>query len=325
MFSHYFFHSVLFLFAMSCSGQALSFGAESSCQTYSGLPENWLKDPKSGMALIPQGEFILGSNHGYLEERPANQTKRPVRSFWIDRTEVTNAQFQAFVSATAYVTDAERQGGAAVFHKPTEEELNIRDLAWWTFGKGVSWRHPEGPHSTIEGKHNQPVTLVTQADALAYARWLGRDLPTEAEWEYAAKAGHEGAELDEAPHDEEGKPAANYWQGAFPVLNTGEDGHDGLAPVGCYEANAFGLHDMIGNAWEWTKDIYTGPHQPHTNGDTAEIMPKNRKANIRMVIKGGSFLCSNDYCARYRASSREQQEADLATSHIGFRTVLRRQ
>jgi formylglycine-generating enzyme required for sulfatase activity len=236
---------------------------------------------------------------------------------------VTNAQFAAFVKATGYVSDSERQGGAVVFHTPTRDEMNARDLAWWTWVKGAAWNHPTGPGSTLEGRMNQPVTMVTQADALAYARWLGRDLPTEAEWEYAGKAGREGAELDTAPRDEHGKPSANYWQGVFPVLNTNEDGHVGLAPVGCYAANDFKLYDMIGNAWEWTKDVYTGPHQSHTNGDTAAVAPPSRKHDTPMVIKGGSFLCSRDYCVRYRAASREQQEADLPASHIGFRTVMR--
>ena len=275
------------------------------------------------MVRIAGGEFIFGSTQGYRDERPTDDKRTRVSSFWIDRTEVTNAQFSSFVEATGYVTDAEHQGGGAVFHRPTEEEMTARDMAWWSFGQGASWKHPTGPGSDIASNSNQPVTLVTQADARAYATWLGRDLPTEAEWEYAAKAGRDDADLDAAPRDAEGKATANYWQGVFPVLNTSDDGHEGLAPVGCYRANAFGLQDMIGNAWEWTKDYYTGPRQPHTNGDPAEIMPADRKHNLLMVIKGGSFLCARDYCARYRASAREQQEADLATSHIGFRTVLR--
>jgi formylglycine-generating enzyme required for sulfatase activity len=187
--------------------------------------------------------------------------------------------------------------------------------------KGAAWNHPTGPRSNLDGRMNQPVTMVTQGDALAYAHWLGRDLPTEAEWEYAGKAGHEGADLDTAPCDEHGKPSANYWQGVFPVLNTDEDGHVGLAPVGCYAANDFRLYDMIGNAWEWTKDVYSGPHQSHTNGDTAAVAPLSRRHDPPMVIKGGSFLCSPDYCVRYRAASREQQEADLPAAHIGFRTL----
>jgi formylglycine-generating enzyme required for sulfatase activity len=201
--------------------------------------------------------------------------------------------------------------------------MNQRPYAWWTFVKGADWRHPGGPGSAITGLDNVPVTFVTKADALAYARWLGRDLPTEVEWEYAGKAGQSGDQLDAAPRDGAGKPTANYWQGIFPAINAREDGHAGLAPVGCYGASAFGLHDMIGNVWEWTRDAYTGPHQPHMNGDTAAVAAPFHRPNERTVIKGGSYLCSPDFCVRYRASAREAQEADLATAHIGFRTVWR--
>ncbi|RKR36582.1 formylglycine-generating enzyme family protein [Paraburkholderia sp. BL17N1] len=308
---------------LNTSRPLAALGSEQQCERYAGLPSRWRDDPKAGMVHLRGGDFVFGSKLGYEDERPAGDGKTRVAGFWIDQTDVTNAQFAAFVKATGYVSDSERQGGAVVFHTPTRDEMNARDLAWWTWVKGAAWNHPTGPGSTLEGRLNQPVTMVTQADALAYAHWLGRDLPTEAEWEYAGKAGREGAELDTAPRDEHGKPSANYWQGVFPVLNTNEDGHVGLAPVGCYAANDFKLYDMIGNAWEWTRDVYTGPHQSHTNGDTAAVAPLSRKHDTPMVIKGGSFLCSRDYCVRYRAASREQQEADLPASHIGFRTVLR--
>jgi formylglycine-generating enzyme len=297
-------------------------GSEQQCERYSGIPAQWRDDPRAGMVHLRGGEFILGSRLGYEDERPAGDGRTKVGAFWIDQTDVTNAQFAAFVDATGYVTEAERQGGAVVFHVPTREEMNARDLAWWSWVKGASWKHPVGLSSTWKGRDNQPVTMVTLADALAYAHWLGHDLPTEAEWEYAGKAGQEGAQLDTAPRDAHGKPSANYWQGVFPVLDSAEDGHAGLAPVGCYAANDFRLYDMIGNAWEWTRDPYTGPRQPHSNGDTAAVAPARRHDAV-MVIKGGSFLCAQDYCVRYRASSREQQEADLPASHIGFRTVLR--
>ncbi|MEK6424288.1 MAG: formylglycine-generating enzyme family protein [Burkholderia gladioli] len=305
-------------------GRALApLGSERRCEAYSGVPAGWLTDPQAGMVHLHAGSFTFGSTQGYPDERPAGDGRTRVGGFWIDQTDVTVAQFAAFVRATAYVTEAEQQGGAAVFRVPTREELDSRDLAWWSWVKGASWQHPEGPGSQVADRQNQPVTLVTLHDALAYAHWLGRDLPTEAEWEYAGKAGQDGARLDAAPVDADGKPSANYWQGVFPIINTGEDGHTGLAPVGCYAANAFRLYDMIGNAWEWTKDAYSGPHQSHTNGDTAAVAPASRKHDTPMVIKGGSFLCARDYCVRYRASSREQQEADLAASHIGFRTIRR--
>lgn len=299
-------------------------GSAAACARYPGLPPDWGRVPTAGLVRIPAGRFVFGSTRGYPDERPA-AGETAVAAFAIDATEVTRAQFAAFVATTGYRTEAERQGGAAVFHLPSAEELNARPNAWWTWVPGADWRHPQGPASSGEGLDNQPVTLVTQNDALAYARWLGRELPTEAEWEYAAKGGAAGAELDKAPRDAAGRPAANYWQGVFPLVDTAADGHAGLAPVGCYAANAFGLYDMIGNAWEWTADAYTGTHQSHANGDPAVAAAAAgvRVADQPTVIKGGSFLCSPDFCVRYRASAREAQEANLPASHIGFRTVRR--
>lgn len=303
-------------------------GSVQRCSGYSGLPEEWGESKHAGMVHVAGGEFVPGTTLGYPDERPAGKAR--VGRFWIDRTEVTVAQFAAFVRATGYVTDAERQGAAVVFHKPTDAELRQRPYAWWLMTPGANWRHPNGPESGGPADYdhhrdNQPVTLVTQADALAYAQWLGHDLPTENEWEFAAKAGRNDAGLETAPQSADGAPTANYWQGVFPVLNTSRDGFDGLAPVGCYAANAFGLYDMIGNAWEWTRDPYTGPRQPHLNGDTAAVAAaaRPRAAAGNSVIKGGSFLCAPDFCVRYRASAREAAESDLPTSHIGFRTVLR--
>ncbi|WP_028998624.1 SUMF1/EgtB/PvdO family nonheme iron enzyme [Azohydromonas australica] len=308
-------------------GLAAALGSEARCAAYGGLPPGWGEDPHAGMARVQGGSFRFGSTAGYPDERPAAQAQVQVRAFWIDRTEVTVAQFAAFVAATGYVTEAEEQGGAVVFRTPTPEQLQARPYAWWSFVKGADWRHPGGPGSGIEKLDAVPVTFVTQRDALAYARWLGRDLPTEAEWEYAAKAGREGEALDRAPRDAQDRPTANYWQGNFPAVNLREDGHAGLAPVGCYAANPWGLHDMIGNAWEWTRDRYAGPHQAHLNGDTAAVAAAQAGKAVlpgaRMVIKGGSFLCSPDFCVRYRASAREAAEADLGTAHIGFRTVRR--
>ena len=301
-------------------------GTEALCQRYSGLPARWPQEPTAGMVRIRGGEFTFGSDRGYPDERPAASGRVRVDAFWIDETEVTVAQFASFVKATGYITDAERQGGAVVFHTPTEAEMQRRPYAWWTFVNGADWRHPGGPGSSNAGLDHLPITFVTQADALAYAHWLGRDLPSEVEWEYAGKAGQRGPELDTAPRDASGRPTANYWQGIFPAFNAREDGHDGLAPVGCYAANAYGLHDMIGNVWEWTRDAYSGPHQAHLNGDTAAVAAAFQRPaapDRPIVIKGGSFLCSPDFCVRYRASARESQEADLATAHIGFRTVLR--
>jgi len=296
-------------------------GTAASCSAGSGLPIGWGQDPRAGMVRVPGGAFIFGSPRGYPDERPASAEPHQVAGFWIDQLEVTNAQFARFVQATGYVTQAEKEGAGVAFHRPSQEELARRPYAWWSYVRGASWKTPGGAAAPAAPAPNQPVTMVTQADALAYAHWLGRDLPTEAEWEYAGKAGRSGAELDTAPVDASNQPAANYWQGPFPLADTAQDGHAGLAPVGCYAPNAFQLYDMIGNAWEWTKDAYTGPRQPHANGDTAAVAA--RRPDQPTVIKGGSFLCAPSYCVRYRASARESQEANLGAGHIGFRTVLR--
>jgi len=293
---------------------AIPLGSQALCARYSGLPPQWGHDRLAGMVHVKAGEFLEGTNLGYEDERPEVSVK--VKGFWIDQTEVTVAQFAAFVKATGYVTEAEREGGAVVFRKPGKEELETKAYSWWAFTKGADWRHPAGPGSSPSD--NRPVTLVTLADAQAYAHWLGRTLPTEAQWEYAAKAGRQGAELEKEPRDAAGKPIANFWQGEFPAVNSAEDGHVGLAPVGCYAANDFQLYDMVGNAWEQTRDPFTGPHLPFSS---AAAPAEDARANRPMVIKGGSHLCGKDFCVRFRASAREAHEANLAVSHIGFRTV----
>lgn len=268
--------------------------------------------PPAGMVRIRAGVVVLGAIDGRPEERPTGE-RLAIDAFWIDRTEVTNAQFAAFVAATGYVTDAEREGAAAVFRAPVKGRQSRRDGDWWVWLAGANWRRPEGPDGPPAAQ-DLPVVLVTLRDAHAYAHWLGRDLPTEAEWEYAARAGGNGERLE--------RPQANFWQGIFPDVNTGEDGYVALAPVGSFPPNGFGLYDMIGNVWELTRDPFTGPHQPHGNGDPGAVrpMPTGRAS---VVIKGGSFLCAANYCSRYRATARQAQEADMATSHVGFRTVLR--
>lgn len=294
-------------------------GTPKLCAKYSGLPSNWGKNEHAGMLYINGGEFTLGTSLGYQEESQEIKTK--VNSFWIDQTEVTIAQFAAFVKATNYITEAEKEGGGVVFHNPSSEELNQRPYAWWTFKHGANWRHPY--QDDTAAKDNQPVTLITYKDALAYANWLGRDLPTEAEWEYAAKAGRQGEALEKEPRDKQGKPLANFWQGTFPKENIQEDGYPGLAPVGCFIANPFKLYDMVGNAWEQTKDIYTPSHEPQSPPASTDSSDTNSKPDLAMVVKGGSHLCGRDFCVRYRPSAREAHEANLPIAHIGFRTVSR--
>ncbi|GGX63296.1 sulfatase-modifying factor 1 [Litorimonas cladophorae] len=244
----------------------------------------------------------MGTPQQYPEEILRSVT---VSDFDIDIHEVTNSQFATFVDETGYVTTAEKPQvgfdvpGAAVFMPPSIGHPN-----WWRFVEGANWKNPEGPKSNIQQQGNYPVVQVSFEDALAYARWAKRDLPTEAQWEFAAKANSETRYVWGDVRSPDGKEMANTWQGAFPIQNTNEDGFDLRAPVGCYPANSFGLHDMIGNVWEWTKS---------ETGQSSE-------ATI-YAIKGGSYLCAENYCARYRSAARQFQEADLPTNHIGFRTV----
>lgn len=311
--------------SMATARQAMAGGAPAgrdACARASGLPESFGRDRRAGLVRVTGGTFRPGSTTGYPDEKPSGDVR--VRSFWIDRTEVTNAQFAAFVRATGHVTSAEREGASAVFRAPAPGRRSQRENDWWQWTRGANWRHPEGPGSDLRGRDNQPVVHVTLADALAYAKWLGRDLPTEAEWEFAARANGDAEKIDREPRDPAGRAVANYWQGVFPDINTRDDGFAALAPVGCFPANGFGLHDMIGNVWELTRDRHVGPRQSHANGSPEDAAGRPPiQPGERIVIKGGSFLCSADYCMRYRASAREAQDADIGTSHVGFRTVLR--
>lgn len=256
-----------------------------------------------GYAWIPASRFTLGADARYPEEGPPREVAVP--GFWIARTEVTNAEFAAFVAATGYVTMAERDPpvlpgaqaemslpGSAVFTVPT-----AADPRWWTWVPGAEWRHPSGPRTAIRGRDREPVVQIAYEDALAYARWAGKALPSEAQWEAAARAG--GADARE-PVGADGTPRANYYQGVFPARDLGLDGFASKAPVGCFPADSNGVHDLIGNVWEWTADA---------------IDPE------RNVIKGGSYLCAANYCARYRPAARQFQERGLGTDHIGIRLI----
>lgn len=267
-----------------------------STQSRSTPPQPQQCAHKSGTVLIPAGATLFGEDGA---ERPGTSTQVP--AFRIDRTEVTNRQFQAFVTATGYVTDAETQGAGAVFVQPAQLERGLQDpRGWWKFVAGATWRHPQGPDSAIDDKLDLPVVQVTYQDAVAYAKWRGGSLPTELQWERAARAAQA---QPRDPHgwtvDQQGRPAANSWDGVFPIVNTADDGFVGVAPVGCYPANDLGLYDMVGNVWEWTRSAGETPGP----------------------LRGGSYLCARNYCANYTPAGRQEQEGDLATSHAGFRLV----
>jgi len=307
------------------------------CKTYSGMPAD--EGDKSGMVFIQAGTFTMGSD----SERPEERYNHVVRvdGFWIDQHEVTNAEFAQFVKATGYKTLAERgvdpkthpnmgpeltDPGSILFIQPTALSRGGDLTQWWQYVKGANWREPEGPDSSIEGKGHYPVVHVAYEDALAYARWKGRDLPTEAQWEYAARGGIENGVDWSYAFDKDGKPIANSWQGIFPVYNSEQDGYVGAAPVGCFPANGYGLYDMIGNVWEWTQDWYVPEHQREAalNPIGPSFMDIRVAAgqSPRKVIKGGSYFCASNYCSRYRPTARQPQEVDLSTGHVGFRTVL---
>ncbi|MFN8591761.1 MAG: formylglycine-generating enzyme family protein [Thermomicrobiales bacterium] len=296
------------------------------------------------MVWIPGGTFQMGSRDFYLEECPVRTVH--VDGFWIDRHPVTNEQFSRFVAATAYVTVAEHAPDPVLYPGAPAESLapgsmvfvgspgpvDLGNLAnWWAWVPGADWRHPRGPGSSLEGLAHHPVVHVACADVQAYCAWAGGDLPTEAEWEFAARGGLNGAVFtwgnDERPN---GQIMANTWQGQFPWRNTGEDGFAFTSPVGSFPANGYGLLDMAGNVWEWTQDWYTVvPAAP----DAYRCCPGGRQdpgtanASItrvpRKVIKGGSHLCAPNYCFRYRPAARQPQDVDTGTSHLGFRIVVR--
>jgi len=318
--------------------------------------------PPAGMVLVAGGEFVMGSDAEFAlpNEKPAH--KVTVDSFFLDSKPVTNSEFQKFSEATAYLTLAERPvdweqlknqappgtptpppevlaPGSLVF-RPTSGPVNTRDMSqWWIWTNGASWKHPEGPTSDLKGRENHPVVHIAFEDAQAYAKWAGKRLPTEAEWEFAARGGSPKTRYywgNEATPN--GKAMANYWTGHFPDKNDAVDGFVGTSPVGSFPPNAYGLYDMAGNVWNWCLDIYRSDtfidraasgascHDPAgpLSAEGERILPGDPSPPTmpgieRRVIKGGSFLCHVDYCESYRPSARRGSTPDSATSHVGFR------
>jgi formylglycine-generating enzyme required for sulfatase activity len=302
------------------------------------------------LVWIAGGRFMMGSDKHYPEEAPAHPVS--VDGFWIDQHPVTNEQFARFVHETGYVTLAERApeaedypgakpellfAGSIVFRKPKSRVDLGNCYNWWSYVRGANWRHPEGPRSTLKGKAKHPAVHVAYQDAFAYAMWAGKELPTEAEWEFAARGGLDGAEFSWgdvlAPR---GRMMANTWQGDFPYSNLALDGFEGTSPVGAFPPNGYGLVDMIGNVWEWTADWYESCHKLQSSccsgarnpigGEREESYdPYTPELRIpRKVTKGGSHLCAPNYCRRYRPAARMAQPIDTSTCHLGFRCVVRR-
>jgi sulfatase modifying factor 1 len=304
------------------------------------------KPPHKDMVWIPGGTFMMGSDQHYPEESPAHLVS--VDGFWIDQYPVTNKQFQRFVKQTGHVTVAERPPnpddypealpellvpGSLVFQQPNHP-VDLRVCSWWAYIRGANWRHPNGPGSSIKGRENYPVVHVAYEDAFAYAMWAGKSLPTEAQWEFAARGALDGA-IYSWGHEfsPQGRRMANTWEGEFPWQNRKRHPPE-PQPVGSYPPNGYRLYDMIGNVWEWTADWYQDHHPENQTkpccipanpkgGTQQQSIDPNMPSRIpRKVLKGGSFLCAPNYCQRYRPAARHPETIDTSTCHIGFRCVV---
>jgi sulfatase modifying factor 1 len=308
------------------------------------------RSPMSEMVFVPGGTFRMGSDRHYPEEGPVHRVT--VHSFRMDRTPVTNRAFRKFVDATGYVTFAEiapdpkdypgalphmLKAGSLVF-SPPDHPVDLGNFAsWWEFKFGANWRRPYGKGSSIRGLDDHPVVHIAYRDAEAYAAWAGKELPTEADWEFAARGGLEGAEFAwGAELTPGGRHMANTWQGQFPMQNLAEDGFERTSPVEAFPPNGYGLFDMIGNVWEWTADWYSSghaadapkacciPENPRGGSEAGSFDPCQPQIRVpRKVVKGGSHLCAPNYCRRYRPAARHAQPVDTSMSHVGFRCIHR--
>lgn len=315
-----------------------------------------IQNAPDGMVWVPGKTFLQGAKDGdkyaMAREKPAHKVK--VDGFYIDIHEVTNKQFSAFVEATGYKTVAERpilwedfkkqlppgtskppdsllQPGSLIFNKSVQGQVNMNNYSqWWTWKIGANWKHPQGPKSSIEGKDNFPVVHVTYEDAVAYCKWANRRLPTEAEWEAAAQGQNTDAIFTWGNDADLLFQKANTWQGQFPVLNNAKDGYEFIAPIKSFEPNSYGIYDMLGNVWEITNDLFDVEYYKKIEEDVILKNPKGSKVSYNpnnplqkeYIIKGGSYLCHDSYCASYRISARMGQTFDSSSDHTGFRTVV---
>jgi formylglycine-generating enzyme required for sulfatase activity len=311
-------------------------------------------DKHDGMVWIPAGNFMMGGDNEQArkDEYPKHGVK--VNGFYMDATEVTNAQFSEFVKATGYITTAEKDinwdeiksqvppntpkppdsvlKAASLIFVPTKSEVNLNDYSqWWAWTRGANWKHPNGPNSDIIGKDNFPVTHVSWDDAVAYSKWAGKRLPTEAEWEYAARGGLINNSYSWGKtFDEMGASKCNFWQGNFPYLNLNKDGFMGAAPVKSFAPNGYGLYDVAGNVWEWCADLYNNDYYTQLSKTKLAINPKGPTKSYdpdeplitKRVMRGGSFLCNDSYCSGYRVSARMKSSPDSGMEHLGFRCVM---
>lgn len=353
---------LLSIFFLSCQQEQKKAAVMDSASCESNLPKRFGsgldtlaialgKADHTGMVYIPAGEFEMGAadQAGRADEYPRHKVK--LSGFWIDITEVTNASFSKFVKETGYITTAERKpdweemkkqlppgtpkppdsvfvAASLVFSAPKYVN-NLNDASqWWTWKKGADWKHPQGLNSNIKGKENYPVVHVSWDDAMAYCKWAGKRLPTEAEWEYASRGKLADALYPWGNEEiEKGKPKANTWQGNFPIKNTNWDGYNGLAAVKQFKPNGYGLYDMAGNVWEWCSDWYRPDYYEHAPSNNpqgpSDSYDPMEPSTPKKVVRGGSFMCNASYCSGYRVTSRMKTSTDTSLEHTGFRCVSR--